>query len=156
MNRSKRPSWDEYFLELAEVTKKRSNCFRNQMGALIVKDQRIIATGYNGTPRNVQNCDEGGCKRCTEREEGKLKRFEEEERCICIHAEQNAIIQAAYHGTSTKDGVMYLTVTPCLSCAKMIINAGITKVICGKEHHDLDGIKLLKTAGTLVQSTNLT
>lgn len=143
----KRPSWDEYFLKLAQVVKTRSNCFRNQMGALIVKDQQIVTTGYNGTPRGLKNCDEGGCLRCQQREDDKLKRFEGEERCVCIHAEQNAIIQAAYHGISTYGAMMYLTVTPCLTCAKMIINAGIIKIICGGAHHDGEGMKLLKSAG---------
>jgi len=153
MQKQIRPSWEEYFLKLADVVKTRSNCFRNQMGAIIVKDQRIIATGYNGTPRKIKNCNEGGCLRCAQRESGELKRFEHEERCICIHAEQNAIIQAAYHGNSTENSTMYLTVTPCLACAKMLINAGISKVICGSEHHDLEGIELLKKAGIEVKIT---
>ena len=129
----------------------RSNCIRNQMGAIIVKDLLAIATGYNGTPKGVKNCDEGGCLRCQKRAKGELARFEDEERCICVHAEQNAIVQAAYHGISTKGGTMYATVTPCLTCAKLIINAGIAMVICQDLHHDQEGIKLLEKAGVEVR-----
>lgn len=154
MQNSNRPSWEEYFLKLAAVVKARSNCMRNQFGAIIVKDQWIISTGYNGTPRKIKNCHEGGCLRCKLRDEGKLKRFEDEERCICIHSEQNAIIQAAYHGTSTCGATMYLTATPCLACAKMIINAGIIKVVCSANHHDIAGIKLLKEAGVEIKITS--
>lgn len=132
---------------LAEVVKKRADCTRRQVGALIMKDYRIISTGYNGTPHNTKNCSESGCERCKKRDEGKINWYEYEESCICIHAEQNAIIQAAYLGTSTKEGTLYTTSNPCSSCAKMLINAGITKVVCKKDHHDLKGLQLLKEAG---------
>ena|SRR4030067_114894 len=144
--KDKRPSWDEYFMELAEVVKKRADCTRRKVGALIVKDFRIISTGYNGTPHKVKNCSEGGCVRCKRRDNKEINWYEYEESCICIHAEQNAIIQAAYQGISTKGATLYSTTNPCSSCAKMLINSGIAKVICRIEHHDSDGIELLKKA----------
>ncbi len=146
----KRPSWDEYFMELAEVVRKRADCTRRKVGAVIVKDYRIISTGYNGTPHTIKNCSEGGCQRCKKRDERKINWYEYEESCVCIHAEQNAIIQAAYLGASTKGATLYSTTNPCSSCAKMLINAGITKVFCTIEHHDTEGIGLLKAAGVEV------
>lgn len=150
LGKIQRPSWDEYFMMLANVVKMRADCTRRQVGALIVKDYRIISTGYNGTPHNIKNCSEGGCERCKKRDEGKINWYEYEESCICIHAEQNAIIQAAYLGTSTKQGTFYSTANPCSSCAKMLINAGIVRVVSRKEHHDLEGLNLLKKAGIQV------
>jgi len=146
-----KPSWDEYFMEMAEVTKRRADCLRRRVGAVIVRDFRIISTGYNGTPHGIKNCSEGGCSRCLARQQGKLKSGEKEESCICIHAEQNAIIQAAYLGTSTKGGTLYSTTNPCSSCAKMLINSGIVRVVCKMEHHDKAGIDLLKKAGVRVE-----
>lgn len=146
MSKINRPDWDEYFMELAEVVKKRADCLRRRVGCLLVKDKRIITTGYNGTPHNILNCSQGGCLRCQKRERGELKSGEKEEGCICIHAEQNAIIQAAYQGISTKGATLYSTTNPCSSCAKMLINSGIIKVMCRIEHHDTEGIELLKKA----------
>ena len=148
---NRRPSWDEYFIELAQIIKKRSNCLRSSYGALVVKDFRIISTGYNGTPHGIKNCFEEGCERCARRQKGEIQTHEYQESCICIHAEQNAIIQAAYQGSSTKGATMYSTISPCSSCAKMIINAGITRYVYDKPHHDKEGIKLLKSAGVNVQ-----
>ncbi len=150
----KRPSWDEYFMKLAEVIKKRSNCLRKPYGALIVKNNRIINTGYNGTPHGVKNCDEGGCVRCAKRDRGEIKTHEYQESCICIHAEQNAIIQAAYLGVSTKGGTMYSTISPCSSCAKLIINAGIIRYVFEEQHHDGEGINLLRKAGIKTEHIN--
>ncbi len=147
----RRPSWDEYFMELAQVVKKRSNCLRAVYGTLIVKDFRIIATGYNGTPHGVKNCIDGGCDRCMRREKGEIQTHEYQESCICVHAEQNAIVQAAYLGISTKGATMYATISPCSSCAKLIINAGIVRYVYAKEHHDKEGINLLKKAGIRVE-----
>lgn len=147
----KRLSWDEYFLELAQVVKKRSNCLRRQYGTLIVRDFRIISTGYNGTPHGTKNCDEGGCDRCSRREKGEIQTHEYQESCICVHAEQNAIVQAAYLGTSTKGAIMYSTISPCSSCAKLIINAGINKYVYQEKHHDKAGLELLKKAGIEVK-----
>ena len=120
-----RPSWDEYFMNISQVAASRSNCSRRHIGAIIVRDHRIISTGYNGTPRGVKNCNEGGCPRCASDAPSGEKLSE----CICCHAEENAIVQAAYHGTSVKDSSIYTTFSPCLLCSKMIINAGIKEVV---------------------------
>ncbi|MFN4212816.1 MAG: deoxycytidylate deaminase [Microgenomates group bacterium] len=140
----KKPSWDEYFMKIAEVVRSRADCLRRRVGAIVVKDFRILSTGYNGTPYGIKNCRQGGCQRCLLRQRGKLKSGENEESCICLHAEQNAVIQAAYLGVSTKGATLYSTTNPCSTCAKMLINAGIVRVVCRVEHHDKEGIKLLE------------
>ncbi|MDP3921674.1 MAG: dCMP deaminase family protein [Candidatus Omnitrophota bacterium] len=120
-----RPDWDDYFMGIAKVVALRSNCIKRKVAAVIVKDKRIIATGYNGTPRGVKNCSEGGCPRCNSI--GQSGQGLEE--CLCSHAEENAIVQSAYHGVSIKDSMLYTTFSPCLMCAKMIINGGIREVV---------------------------
>ena len=139
-----RPSWDEYFLNVAKVVATRSNCIKRKVAAVIVKDKRIVSTGYNGTPRGVKNCNEGGCPRCNSfGESGKGL-----EECLCSHAEENAIVQSAYHGIAVKDGELYTTFAPCLMCSKMIINAGIKKVVYNAEYPlNETANKLLKAAG---------
>ena len=122
---NKRPDWDEYFMNIAEATATRSNCCRRHVGAVIVKDKRIISTGYNGTPRGIRNCSDGGCPRCN----SSASTGEKLDQCLCSHAEENAIVQAAYHGVSVKDSTIYTTYSPCLICTKMIINAGIKEVV---------------------------
>jgi len=119
-----RPSWDAYFLSIARVIATRSNCVKRKVGAVIAVDRRIISTGYNGTPRGVRNCNEGGCPRCNSFVEQGTRLDE----CLCSHAEENAITQAAYHGVSVRGGSLYTTLSPCLMCTKMIINAGIEEV----------------------------
>lgn len=151
MKQSKRPSWDEYFMSLAQVVKSRSNCIRRMVGAVIEKEKRIIATGYSGTPSGVDNCYDGGCKRCAKRDKGVLEKGEEKHKCICIHAEQNAIIQSAYHGISTKDATMYITVSPCVQCAKTIINSGIKRIVCAGRHHEHEALGLLKKTRVIVE-----
>lgn len=146
-----RPSWEQYFLELAEVVKRRSNCLRMAVGVVIVQGKHIIATGYNGTPAGVKNCMDGGCERCHKRHNNLLQENERKDLCICIHAEQNALLQSAYNGVSTKGGVLYSTVAPCLQCAKAIINAGIKEVIYKTDHQDKMGINLFNQAGVQVQ-----
>lgn len=141
---SKKPSWDEYFMNLAEVVRSRADCTRRKVGALIVKDKRIIATGYNGTPHNIKNCSEGGCLRCKKRDEGKINWYEYEENCVCIHAEQNAIIQAAYQGATTRGATLYSTTLPCSTCAKIIINAGIKEVIYKEDYPESQAKKILQ------------
>jgi len=125
-----RPDWDEYFMDIAHVVAKRGNCCRRQVAAVIVHDRRIISTGYNGTPRGITNCYEGGCPRCASDAPSGTDLGE----CICAHAEENAIVQAAYHGISVRNGVLYCTLSPCLMCAKMIINAGIKEVVYETEY----------------------
>lgn len=126
-----RPDWDTYFMDIAHVVARRSNCSRRQVAALIVHERRIISTGYNGTPRGVRNCMDGGCLRCAADTPSGHNLGD----CICAHAEENAIVQAAYHGISVRGGTLYCTVSPCLMCAKMIINAGIVEVVYEHEYH---------------------
>jgi dCMP deaminase len=124
-SRAKRPDWDTYFMDIAHVVASRGNCIRRKVAAIVVKDQRIISTGYNGTPRGVRNCCDGGCPRCASKAPSGTSLGE----CICSHAEENAITQAAYHGIALNGAKIYSTMSPCLICAKMIISAGITEVI---------------------------
>jgi dCMP deaminase len=147
-----RPQWDEYFMNIATVVAARSNCIRRQVAAIIVVDKRIISTGYNGTPRGTKNCNEGGCPRCAESPESG-KRLDE---CLCSHGEENAIVQAAYHGTSVKGGVLYSTCSPCLICTKMIINAGISEVVFNEEYPLAEtSLALLEEAGVRVRKLKL-
>lgn len=146
-----RPSWESYFLQLAQVVKTRTNCFRLSVGVVIVRDKQIISTGYNGTPRGIQNCFDGGCKRCYDRHTNKMLKDERKDLCICVHAEENALIQSAYHGIATKGAVMYTTVAPCILCAKAIINAGISEVVYIEDHQDELGKELLKEGGVKVK-----
>ena len=141
---TKRPDWDTYFMDIAHVVAMRGNCRRRQVAALIVRDQRIISTGYNGTPRGVRNCCEGGCPRCAS-EAASGSRLGD---CVCSHAEENAITQAAYHGIAVKDATLFCTLSPCLLCAKMIINAGILEVVFEDEYQFSNQTRaLLKEAG---------
>ncbi|MBI5159606.1 AAA family ATPase [Candidatus Micrarchaeota archaeon] len=143
-----RPSWDAYFMNIAKEVSKRSNCMKRHVAALIVKDKRIVSTGYNGTPRGTKNCDEGGCPRCNSFAESGTKLDE----CLCSHAEENAIVQAAYHGISIKDSTIYSTFAPCLTCSKMIINAGILEVVYNVDYPLNETVfGLLKQAGVHVR-----
>jgi len=119
-------SWDQYFLNIAEVVSTRSNCCRRHVGALLVSDNRIISTGYNGTPKGYTDCNDGGCPRCNN---SGVKSGDGLEECLCVHAEANAIIQAAYYGATVKGSTLYCTLEPCLSCSKLIINSGIKKIV---------------------------
>jgi dCMP deaminase len=139
-----RPSWDEYFMSIARVVASRSNCVKRKVAAVITKDRRIISTGYNGTPRGVRNCNEGGCPRCNAFAEGGTRLDE----CLCSHAEENTITQAAYHGVTVRGGTIYTTFSPCLTCTKMIINAGIEEVVYSAEYPLGDtALELLHEAG---------
>ena len=142
-----RPDWDHYFMNIAEQVKMRCNCMSAKKGAIIVRDKQILSTGYNGTPKRIKHCTQGACLRCTARHLGKIKSGVYSEPCICAHSEENAIVQAAYNGTSTKGAVMYTTFTPCTNCAKLIINAGIIEVIAKVKYPDDVGTGLLKEAG---------
>lgn len=143
-----RPDWDSYFMGIAKVVALRSNCIKRKVAAVIVKDKRIISTGYNGTPRGVKNCTEGGCPRCNAID-ASGKGLEE---CLCSHAEENAIVQSAYHGVSIGGSVLYTTFSPCLICTKMIINAGIREVIYNVSYPMSDtSFKLLLEAGVSVR-----
>ena len=120
-----RPSWDEYFLEIAHLVASRSTCLRRAVGAAIVKDKRILATGYNGAPSGLAHCEEVGCVR----EQQNVPSGQRHELCRGLHAEQNAILQAALYGVSIAEATLYCTTHPCVVCAKMIINAGMKEVI---------------------------
>jgi len=127
-----RPNWDNYFMEIANLVSKRSTCLRRSVGAIIVKDKRILSTGYNGSPTGLKHCEEIGCIR----EKLKIPSGEKHELCRGIHAEQNAIIQAAYHGVSINNADLYSTVLPCSICAKMLINSGIKKIFYKSSYAD--------------------
>ena len=127
-----RPSWDEYFMRMAFMAATRSNCVRRKVGAVIVKEKRIMSTGYNGPPRGALHCDEAGCLR----DQLKVPAGERRELCRGLHAEQNAVIQAAYNGTAIKDSIIYVTTHPCSDCSKMIINAGIKEIIFSEGYPD--------------------
>ncbi len=120
-----RPSWDEYFMQITEVVARRSTCLRRQVGAVIIKDQQILTTGYNGAPRGMAHCLDVGCLR----EQLGVPSGQRHEICRGMHAEQNAIVQAAYHGVGISGGTIYCTHQPCFICAKMIINAGLVRVV---------------------------
>ena len=147
-----RPSWDEYFLQVAKVVASRSNCVKRHVGALIQRDRRIVSTGYNGTPRGTRNCNEGGCPRCNSFAESGTRLDE----CLCSHGEENAITQAAYHGVSVRDATIYTTFFPCLFCTKLIINAGLAEVVYNASYA-LDDVakKLLEEAGVLVRRVEI-
>jgi dCMP deaminase len=143
-----RPSWDEYFMNIAKVVASRSNCMKRKVAAIIVKDKRVVSTGYNGTPRGTRNCNEGGCPRCN----GLATSGTNLDECLCSHGEENAIVQASYHGVSLKDAIIYTTFAPCLQCAKMIINSGIREVIYNMDY-PLNGVafQLFSEAGVFVR-----
>ncbi len=138
-----RASWDEYFMEIAEIVKTRSTCLRRQVGAVIVKDNRILTTGYNGAPSGISHCtDLGYC----ERERLNIPSGQRHELCMALHAEQNAIIQAANVGVSTKGATLYVTLQPCVICAKMAVNAGIVKIVYKGSYPDELSMRILKEA----------
>lgn len=144
MEEIKRPSWDEYFMGMAKLTAERSTCLRRQVGAVIVKDKHIIATGYNGAPRGLTHCDErGGCLR----QELGVPSGQRHELCRALHAEQNAIIQAATLGQSIEGATIYITHQPCAICSKMIINAGIKRVVVNEGYPDELALEFLEEAG---------
>ncbi len=138
-----RPDWDEYFLEIAHVVAKRSTCLRRHIGAVIVKDKQILTTGYNGAPSGLAHCLELGCLR----DELGIPSGTRHEICRALHAEQNAIIQAALHGISTKGSTLYCTHQPCILCAKTVINAGIKRVVFEGHYPDQSARDILNEAG---------
>lgn len=142
-----RPSWDEYFMEVAEVVAKRSTCKRRRIGAILVKDKRILATGYNGAPSGLRHCEEYGCLR----EELGVPSGERHEICRALHAEQNAIVQAARYGISVRDSTLYTTAEPCVLCAKMLINAGIVKIVYRDTYPDELARQMLREASIAVE-----
>ncbi|PLX79848.1 MAG: cytidine deaminase [Desulfuromonas sp.] len=142
-----RPSWDQYFMEITRLVASRSTCLRRQVGAVLVKDKHILATGYNGTPAGISHCEQTGCLR----EKLQVPSGERHELCRGLHAEQNAIIQAAKHGVDISTSTLYCTDSPCIICSKMLINAGIEQIIYLRGYPDQLSRDMLLEAGTLVR-----
>lgn len=138
-----RPSWKEYFMDIASLVARRSTCRRRRVGAIVIRDKRILATGYNGAPTGLSHCLDIGCLR----EQLGVASGERHELCRGLHAEQNVIIQAAYHGVSIKGGTLYCTNLPCSICSKMLINAGICEIIYQEGYADPMSEEMLKSAG---------
>jgi dCMP deaminase len=143
-----RPSWDDYFMQITEVVARRSTCVRRQVGALIVKDTQILSTGYNGAPRRMAHCLDVGCLR----DQLGIPSGQRHEICRGMHAEQNAIVQAAYHGVSISGGTVYCTHQPCFICAKMIINAGLVRVVYLHGYPDEFSVAAFAEAGVEVSA----
>ncbi|MDP7181896.1 MAG: deaminase [Candidatus Woesearchaeota archaeon] len=141
-----RPSWDDYFMRLARLAAQRSNCMSRKVGSVLTNNNRVIATGYNGTPKGVKNCNEGGCERCN----SAVAKGTSLSECLCLHGEENAIIEAGR--TRAEGSTIYTSFLPCLWCTKMIIQAGIKEVVFS-EIYDLHeaSIKLFETAGVLIR-----
>lgn len=138
-----RPDWDTYFLDIVDLVSRRSTCLRRAVGAALVRDKRILATGYNGAPSNLQHCLDIGCLR----DERQVPSGQRHELCRGLHAEQNAIIQAALHGVSVKDATLYCTNHPCIICTKMIINAGVSRIVIRDGYSDELAVQMLQEAG---------
>jgi len=138
-----RPSWDAYFIEIARLVSSRSTCMRRQVGAVMVKGKHILATGYNGTPSGITHCDVTGCLR----EQLRVPSGERHELCRGLHAEQNAIIQAARHGVDIDGATLYCTHSPCIICTKMLINAGIRQIVYLEGYPDRMSLEMLAEAG---------
>lgn len=140
--RYQRPSWDRYFLEMSRLVSKRATCLRRRVGAVIVKDKRILATGYNGVPSGLKHCIDIGCLR----EKLKIPSGQRHELCRALHAEQNALIQASLYGISLRGSTLYATNQPCIICAKMLINAGIKEIVAGSGYPDKMAMDFFKEA----------
>jgi dCMP deaminase len=148
MSNFERPAWDDYFMSIAKVVATRSNCIKRKVAAIIVKDKRVISTGYNGTPRGAKNCNEGGCPRCNSMAVSGTAL----EDCLCSHGEENAITQAAYHGISLKGSTLYTTYAPCLLCTKLIINSGIIEVVYNQDYPlNERSLSLLRECGVVLR-----
>ena len=148
--RPRRPSWEEYFMDITHLVAKRSTCLRRQVGAVLVKDKKILATGYNGAPSGLEHCLDVGCLR----EQLGIPSGERHELCRGLHAEQNAIIQAAYHGVQIREATLYCTNHPCIICSKMIINAGIQRIIYEVGYADALAKQMLKESRVKVEKFN--
>jgi dCMP deaminase len=140
-------SWDEYFLRIAGLVAERSTCRRRKVGAVLVRDKRILATGYNGAPHGLPHCDEAGCLR----EAMKIKPSERIEICRGIHAEQNAIVQAAMFGINASGAKLYCTHEPCITCTKILINSGVQEICVSQRYPDKLAQKMLREAGIRVR-----
>lgn len=142
-NKTERPSWTTYFMDITELVAKRSTCTRRAVGAVLVKNKQILATGYNGAPTGITHCADSGCLR----EKMDIPSGERHELCRGVHAEQNAIVQAAYYGVSIQDSTLFCTNLPCSICAKLLINAGIKKIYYKSGYADSISEEMMKEAG---------
>ncbi len=142
-----RPSWDEYFMGITQMVAQRSTCLRRKVGAMAVRDKRILTTGYNGAPSNLKHCLELGCLR----EQRNIPSGQRHELCRALHAEQNVIIQAAYHGLSIAGSTIYSTTLPCVICAKMLINSGVKRIVYLEGYADQLSLEMLKEAGVSLE-----
>ena len=138
-----RPSWNQYFTSITRMVATRSTCLRRHVGAILVKEKRILATGYNGAPSGLKHCIEVGCLR----EKASIPSGTRHELCRALHAEQNAIVQAAYHGISIAGSTLYCTNKPCVICSKMLINAGIERIFFEEDYEDDLADAMLAEAG---------
>ncbi len=143
MKKHSRISWDEYFMQIAFLVSQRSTCLRRHVGAVIVKNKRMLATGYNGAPSGLKHCLDIGCLR----QKMNIPSGQRHELCRGLHAEQNAIIQASLYGISVKESTIYITNQPCVICAKMLINAGVSEIVIAEGYPDELAMKFLKEAG---------
>jgi len=150
-NKYRRPTWDEYFLKIAKIVSQRSTCLRRKVGSVLVKDKRILATGYNGTPGGIKHCDITGCLR----DKLNIPSGQRHELCRGLHAEQNVLLQAANYGVSVKDSILYVTNQPCIICAKMLINAGVKEVIIASGYPDKEAKEFFKEAGIKIRKKTL-
>ncbi len=147
MKTKDRPDWNSYFMEIAGIVAKRSTCLRRTVGAVVVKEKRILSTGYNGPPMGLAHCEDIGCVR----EQQHVVSGERHELCRGLHAEQNAIIQAAYHGVPIKGADIYSTHLPCSICVKMIINAGLHRIFYLEGYPDDLASRLIAESGIIIE-----
>ena len=143
----KRPDWNEYFMRMAELAAERSTCTRRKVGAVLVKDKRVLATGYNGAPKKIPHCEETGCLR----KQLNIPSGQRHEICRGIHAEQNLIAQSAVHGVKTEGATVYCTNQPCIICAKLLINAGIKKIYYKRPYNDQFPMQILKQSNVIIK-----
>lgn len=134
-------------MRMAVLAASRSTCLRRHVGAVVVKDRMVLSTGYNDTPRGLPNCADGGCARCA----SDVPSGQALDTCLCLHAEQNAIIQAAYHGAAIAGAAIYITHQPCLTCAKMIVNVGIRRIVFAGDYPDPLAVEMLGDAGVTLE-----
>ncbi|MCP4364264.1 MAG: cytidine deaminase [Planctomycetes bacterium] len=146
-NKDTRPSWDEYFLKITREVAQRSTCLRRQVGATLVLEKRILATGYNGAPKGMVHCTEIGCLR----DKLGIPSGERQELCRGLHAEMNALLQAASLGTSIEGATLYSTNHPCVLCAKMLINCGVKRIVALSDYPDWLSKEMLQEAGVKVE-----
>lgn len=146
-----RPSWPEYFMDITKLVSRRTTCLRRAVGAILVKEKRILATGYNGAPAGLRHCEEVGCLR----EDSSIPSGTRHELCRGLHAEQNAIIQAAYHGLAIAGATLYCTNKPCVICSKMLINAGIRQIFYAEGYDDPLSDQMFEEAGLKVEKLDL-